>query len=398
MKKKILMVMPVMKGGGAERVAAQLANEFLQKGNEVQFILTSSYEKEVVRIDLDENIPLMLIQEDANFRKLKGKNKFEKKITSFMCRLFELFGKDVPLKLSYMSFMNEYGREVEFIRKLLERDSSLNVISFLQPSIPIVALASKGLPNKIIFSERGNPERLMKHRYGEKFIREFYKDIWKGVFQTEKAKKTYPKNISEKGVVIYNPLKADLPNVYRGIRRKNITTFCRISEQKNLPLLLNAFSKIYREYPEYKLRIIGDANNAEGERVLEKLKTIITKENLHSAVEISPFNKNVHNEILEDAIYVNSSDYEGMSNAMLEAMAIGMPVICTDCPVGGASAVIKNDINGLLVPVGDIEAMYKAMKKVIDDEEFAAMLGNNASRIRDELSLDNISNKWMELL
>ena len=97
-------------------------------------------------------------------------------------------------------------------------------------------------------------------------------------------------------------------------------------------------------------------------------------------------------------MYINSSDYEGMSNAMLEAMAIGMPCICTDCPIGGASSVIVDGENGLLVPVGDSEALCNAMIKVAENPDISMKLSKNASEIREELSLETISKKWMELL
>ena len=114
-------------------------------------------------------------------------------------------------------------------------------------------------------------------------------------------------------------------------------------------------------------------------------------------VEFLPFNSNVHQEIIKDALYVNSSDHEGMSNAMLEAMAIGMPVVCTDCPIGGASAVIKNGENGMLAKVGDPEDFANAIIKVLSDKNLADSLSLNGSKIREELALKNISKKWMEL-
>jgi glycosyltransferase involved in cell wall biosynthesis len=83
---------------------------------------------------------------------------------------------------------------------------------------------------------------------------------------------------------------------------------------------------------------------------------------------------------------------------MLEAMALGLPVVCTDCPAGGARAVIEDHINGLLVPVGDVEALYNAMKELIDNPELAAKISSNATAIRDTLSVDKITNQWLELI
>ena len=83
---------------------------------------------------------------------------------------------------------------------------------------------------------------------------------------------------------------------------------------------------------------------------------------------------------------------------MLEAMAIGLPVVCTDCPVGGAHAMIQHEVSGMLVPVGDAQAMYQVMKQIIEDEELAQRIACNAAKLRETLSLENIAKQWMELV
>lgn len=390
--------MPVMKGGGAERVAAQLMNEFHRKGHDVRFLLTSCRRTEVIRTDLHDEIPLVLLQEEIDQAKSCVGNVLSRKMASSFCRSYEAMGKAVPAKLAYWSFMAQYGRETQYLRKLMEDEPDLIVIAFLQPSIPMVVLAGRSLPNRVFFSERGNPIRLMKHRYGRNFIETYYDRIFGAVFQTDDARKAYPKVVANKGELIENPLKKDLPESYFGKRKHTITTFCRISEQKNLPMLIEAFRLLHRDYPNYKLRIIGDASNVEGKRVAEEVNSLITKYRLEDVVEQLPFSANVHEEVLKDAMYVNTSDYEGISNAMLEAMAIGLPVVCTDCPIGGAKATIEDGVNGLLVPVGDAHATYLAMKRIIEDQDLSKTLSINASKLRDKLSLEHIAQKWMELL
>lgn len=398
MKKKIMMIMPVMKGGGAERVAAQLMNEFHRKGCEVKFLLTSSGKEEVIRTDLKDEIPLVLLQEEIADEKISISSKVLRVLSSLLCKPYEMLGKAVPAKLAYISFISQCGREVRYIREQMKADPDLNVISFLQPSIPMTVLAGQGLSNKIVISERGNPERLMNHRYGRNFIEKYYDNVSAVVFQTKYAKGVYPKNISEKGVVISNPIKNDLPMPYARERNKYITTFCRISKQKNLPLLVRAFVKLHKEYPEYKLKIIGDTFNREGEEVKAVLEEMIMNYGIQSSVEFLPFMESVHSEIIEDAMYVNSSDYEGISNAMLEAMAIGLPVVCTDCPIGGAKATIENEVNGMLVPAGNVDAVYNAMKKIIENEKLSNKLSKNSVKLREQLSLEQIASKWLEII
>lgn len=96
-------------------------------------------------------------------------------------------------------------------------------------------------------------------------------------------------------------------------------------------------------------------------------------------------------------MFVSSSSFEGLSNSMLEAMAIGLPTICTDCPCGGARMIIINGVNGILVPNGDKDALAQAMAQVADDSKLAAYLSKNAMKIREDLSIKKIARLWEKL-
>lgn len=398
--KEVMFVLPVMHGGGAERVAAQIANEIHSRGIKVTFVLTSDTESQVMRTDLSDDIPLITVQDSLGKEATISKLCYRIKglFSSLLCKPFESLGKPVPADFAKMSLSAEYYREIRKMKEIISEHKNATVISFLQPSIPITLLAAKNLPNRIILSERGNPQRLMKKRYGRKFIEKYYQRAYKVVFQTEDARNVYPQNIAEKSVVISNPIKANLPAPYHGERNTYITTFCRISKQKNLPNLLQAFLIVHQKHPDYQLRIIGDTYNAEGKLVLKELREFIKSEKLEKNVIFEPFMQNVHEAIIKDCMYVNSSDYEGISNAMLEAMAIGMPVVCTDCPIGGAKATINDGENGLLVPIQNAEALANAMNRVIEDKELADKLSQNASKLRDKLSIEAITNLWEKLL
>ena len=97
-------------------------------------------------------------------------------------------------------------------------------------------------------------------------------------------------------------------------------------------------------------------------------------------------------------MFVSSSDFEGMSNSMLEAMAMGIPTVCTDCPAGGARAIIKDHENGLLTPLGNTEALYRAMQEVAASSELANTLSRNAVGLRDELTVDKIVEQWEAII
>ena len=115
-------------------------------------------------------------------------------------------------------------------------------------------------------------------------------------------------------------------------------------------------------------------------------------------VELRPFAPNVLALICDCAMFVSSSDREGISNSMIEAMAIGLPTICTDCPAGGARMMIRPYENGILTPVGDVEALYKAMKYMIENPDKAERMGEKAMEIRETLKKEKILNNWVKFI
>ncbi len=399
-KKQLMFIMPVMKGGGAEKVATLLLNEFNKNGYECELVLTNSDRNEIVDRGLSHEVSLTVLRE--NFPKSSGFRKLFinmlRLMSSLICKIPEALGKKVPAGLAKFSFSAQYYNELNALKKHIAAKPDAAILSFLQPSIPLALLAAEGLPNRVVVSERADPYRLLKKRYGYNFIKKYYQRADAVVFQTNDAKAAYPENISQKGTVIFNPINDKLPEPYHGEREKYITTFCRVSRQKNLPVLVGAFAGLHKDFSDYRLKIIGEPQNADDTAALTETKAIAEKLGITEYIDFLPFSTQVHDLIIRDAMYVNSSDYEGMSNAMLEAMAIGMPVVCTDCPIGGANAVINNNENGILTEVGNAEEMCEAMKKIASDKNFSDLLSLNASQIRNTLSLDNTAKKWMELL
>ena len=103
-------------------------------------------------------------------------------------------------------------------------------------------------------------------------------------------------------------------------------------------------------------------------------------------------------EIPKGEVYAYSSDYEGMPNSLLEAMAMGMPVVATDCPCGGPRAVIEDGKNGFLIPVGDEDALADRICRLIEDKDLAKSFGIEARKIEEKASIDAIFRQWKDYL
>ena len=218
-----------------------------------------------------------------------------------------------------------------------------------------------------------------------------YKDCAVCVFQTEDIMNWYPEKIRNKGVIILNLLKSDLPYPYVGEREHIVTNFCGFKVQKNIPLLIKAFAIFHQTHPDWKLRIYGSGDKSHFEELIDEF-------GIRECAEILPFSYDIHNEILKYGMFVSSSDFEGISNSMLEAMAIGLPTISTDCDGGGARTTIKDHVNGIIVPKGDEMAMAKAMAEIADNNTLAHFLAQNSIRIREDLNIDTIVERWVDII
>jgi glycosyltransferase involved in cell wall biosynthesis len=284
-----------------------------------------------------------------------------------------------------------YMQEIRQLVSYLNKHPNATVISFIVASIFNCGVASLFVKNKIVVSERNNPKECPAGRIRQKMRDWAFSRADVCVFQTEEAMKMFPKSVQRKGVIIPNPINGNLPIPDTDVREKRIVAACRLHPQKNLPMLIKAFYYLQRDYPDYVLEIYGQGDER------ERLENMVRELNLEQSVLLPGFADDIHDKMLKAAMYVSSSNYEGISNSMLEAMGMGVPTVVTDCPVGGSRMMIKNGINGLLVPVGDAKAMYTAMKKVISDTDFSAKLSSEAIKVNDQYPLEKVSRRWLDL-
>jgi len=252
--------------------------------------------------------------------------------------------------------------------------------------------ATIGLSVKNIVSERNDPTHF-SGKWITKIISRFFMRFAHGyVFQTKEAKDFY--NINDrKAVIIPNPLfnVNKMPAFpFNGIREKQIVTVGRLNVQKNHKLLIDTFAVLHDIYPDYKLIIWGEGNERNNlERYLKKL-------DLQDFVILPGTSNNIFSEIYKSSMFVLTSDFEGMPNALIEAMALGLPVVSTNCPCGGPSFLIQNNVNGILVEVGNQEELIESIKYVLNNPEQSNILGKQAFLIRELLSEHSINKRWLD--
>lgn len=274
---------------------------------------------------------------------------------------------------------------------LTENDIDVVVGMGLYVNFCACLMNSKNLKTKVIISERNSPkhDNISKKSKLLRFL--IYRRADGYVFQTEQARDFYSRKIQARSVVIHNPVKNDLP--YRTDKHnKEIVAVGRLMPQKNYDLLLRAFSELRKRNKDYILRIFGEGKEE------ERLRNLCKDLGIENVTRFEGFCTNVHEEIKDSDIFVLSSDFEGMPNSLMEAMAMGFPVVSTDCPCGGPKELIKDGNNGLLIPVGNTEKLMERILNLINNDTLRETLSENAIKIRNTHSIHAIISEWLKYL
>ena len=368
--------------GGAQRVTSVLVNR-LVKDNNVTVVYRDS---DSCVYDIDPKIKTLSVKDYKKSHKLN----FAQKKENIVFRIKRRFLKGEKLK-KLKQLYYYYKEPASWLQRYLDENPPDVIYSFMVgPNINLTMVKTKA---KIILAERNYPALpvldtdpiLVRNKYYPKG------DII--VFQTQEIMNMFSSDVVKKSVVIPNPIKEGLPMPFEGERQKIIVNYCSLDRpQKRLQYLFKAFDIVAEKYPDYRLVVYGYGElNPIAAEALSSLKN-------RDKAEILPFDPNLHEKIRDYAMFVMTSDFEGMPNSLIEAMGIGLPVISTDCKGGGARALINNHKNGIIVPRDDINAVADAIEFYIENPEKAKEYAKEALKVREELSVDKIAEKWLELI
>ena len=351
-RKKIGIMVPSLSTGGSERTAVSLANW-----------LAGNTKDQIYLINLGKN--------DQNYYIEKNVEVYSKKVCS-----------NIPERIK------EYIKLVQFMNKV-----QFDII-FEMLFTPIKYALIHKLFNDhlvIIGSERANPKEYSS--WFKKVRCKVYPIFCNGyIFQTEKVKNMFSKVIKRKSVVIPNAISnPDILNLdcTHIKKEKTIVAVGRLTEQKGFDFLITCFVEIHQKYPDYKLIIYGEGP------MRSDLEKQIKKENMEEFIKLPGNKQEVIKYVASATMFIMSSRFEGMPNALLEAMAVGIPCISTNC-VAGPSEIIENYENGILVEVDNVEEMIIAMSQIIEDKKLRKKLATNAAKIKEAYSVDQIYMKYYQ--
>ncbi len=384
---KIIYLLASLGSGGAERVVSLLANKMCEDGHDVQIICLKFND---VYYQMDNRVKVVKAMEYASNR----------------------------------------VSELLWLRRYINKEKPDVVIPFTEGvyCFTILSLLCTGIP--IIASERLDPAAMSLPRKIIKRLLLPYAD-WL-VVQTQAIKDYFPPKIQAKTSIIYNPVREEVfenpskdsqvqsskckgtasydysshdfchnsskqtsltdlvvPKI-QSLKLNRIISVARLYPQKNQEMMIRAFAKIANEFPDWQLVIFGEGP------LRSSLELLVKSLQLEGRVLLPGKTEHVINELQKSKIFCLSSDYEGMSNSMIEAICVGLPVVTTN--VSGTKELVEERQTGIIVNSNDVESMALALRKLIKDDHLREMMSENGRNAAELFRMKTIIDKWYQII
>lgn len=360
---RLTLVIASLKRGGAERVMSTLASAWSNQGKLVTLITLEAQEAPAYPLES-------------------------------AVRLIPL-GSAGASKSFFQGLWRNFHR-VRILRHAIRESRPDIVVSFMDSTNVLTILATRGMGKPLVISERIDPSLYHIDRPWRFLRRLLYRFADELVCQTAPALARFQAIARVRGRVIPNPIESpgftrsgpsSKPAAQAGY---TMAAMGRLVPQKGFDLLLRAFSKIAGREPDWTLLIYGEGPQR------EELEMLTEKLNLAGRVCFPGAVTNPFDRLREADLFVFSSRYEGFGMALAEAMACGLPVVSFDCPEGPRQ-IIQHNVDGLLVPAQDIDALADALEYLIRHEEERRRLATRAPDVCRRFNLENILEMWDQL-
>ena len=354
---KFLLLSDSYEGYGAEKMLLWLGTELAARKKDISFF--SVYDNHRCK-GIPESLPFFGLGYDRNTQSV--------------------------LRYLYYFFVCPFAL-IRYIRK----NKIDCVVTFKENPLCLALIAKLFCGVKHIHSERDDPYN--RDTYGAKFKMWLYRFTDHLVFQTKGAQDFFQPCVVSKSIIIPNPVVVPEKCWCIDGSRKTIACVGRLNiRYKRQDVLIKAFSALDSKYDEWRLVFYGDGDDR------ETLERLVSDLQLQNRVSFLGKVDNVSERLLGDGLFVLASDTEGMPNALMEAMALGMPVISTDCSPGGARALIDDGINGLIVERSSELRLAEAMSRLLDDDKMRGALGRSAHKKMQDYQPSLIFDQWYTLL
>ncbi len=359
MKRKLLFVIHSNSYGGAEKVLFWLAHCFVN----------DNYDVSVINLNESHNC--------SDFERIVS-NKIKMINVNSNC----------PGKLRHFS-------EIYQVTKWVKQYKPDAIISFTRLPNAVVGLCGKVTDTPTIISERSDPRVSYNSRVIAKLMQKTSEMANLCVFQTKEAQKCASAIWKRKSTVIPNPIF--VPEGFKPLKKncfnKTIVTLGRLeNKQKRYDVLIKGFKAFHEKHPDYVLKIFGSGPD---EMMIRKW---VKEKELMDCVRFMGVSKAPFDDLKNEGVFVITSDFEGVPNSLLEAMAMGFPVVASDCEPGGARMLIKDHVNGIIIPRGDSQALATALSEYANNPTLMNCCGANAVNVLKRFDADRIYMMWKKTI
>lgn len=361
MKRKIAFHINCLEQGGAERVVTNLANQFVQNGYQV-LIATEWY----------------------------GDDEFE---------------TDPRVKRVHVGLREEDGKKprwqqvllrVRYLKQFLKKEKPDILIPFARKALYRGLVAAYFMRIPVLISIRTDPVGHYEELSDKIQIPLLFPRADGCVFQTEGAKAFFAPRLQKNSRIILNPINPKyIGTPTPKTRTKTVVQSGRLVDFKNQPMLVRAFINVHRKHPDYDLKIYG-GDSLDGTK--EILEALIAENHAGDYIHLMGASDSLEKDMADAALFAFTSDWEGLPNALMEAMALGLPIVATDCPCGGPRTIMTHEKDGLLIPIKDQSALEEGMNRLIENPEFAKQLGQEARKIADKANGTAVFEQWRDYI
>lgn len=340
---RLIFVTDTLASGGAERVISVLSNKLCNEYDQIEIICLR---KHLVFYKLDPRVKVIFADDFSNGW------------------------------LSKMYWLRNYVKKSDVVIAFMIRVYCVTLLSLL------------GLERNIITSERNDPKTVaMKWKIMRSIL---LPTTTRHIVQTQEIKRYFPLFIQNKTSIIYNPINIKQCGEKEwNNNRTSILAMARLDKQKNYPMMVRAFLRFHEKYPQFVLNIWGNRGNDEQ---LPEIKKMIEDNNATDFIKLNGRCNDVAKEYDKAYMFLSTSNFEGFSNSMMEAVCSGVPTIATK--VSGAKELIQNSINGFLVDLNDDNQLYEYMVNLVESPELASTISKVGIKARKKFEEERIIGNW----
>lgn len=350
--KNLLFVVGSLGSGGVERVASLLGNHLAQLGWNITIVMLLDNQ---VHYTLDPSIDVR-----------------------------DLSRKSHPKILNIRHW-------IKGIQSVHAEKGFHTAISFFLKGGMVLGVALKNKGVKLIARESEDPRNSRRGLLTNISLNHYLKNMNHVVFQSNYQQKCFPKNIRALGRIIPNPVlfsaSASIPYLQR---EKRIVTVGRLIANKNIDFIIMAFSFFLLDNPGYRLEIYGDGPQR------KRLAWLISDLHLDGKVLLKGISKSISTDIVNAKAFVLASKYEGQSNALIEAMMLGVPSISSNWK--GVEDIISDHQNGLIFDKNDFVGLVSRLNEIINNGDLAELLIAKSKELVDKYAVETIAAKWLEMI